>query len=129
MTKTFLAHPERKTDDLITMTSKVKQMQQLLQAVTAILLAHIIRSSDQLLAVNRSKEIRKSWLRSQSSSLFPSDTIEVLPSTRDSTVVGVINWTRLLMVVDFRPIMATADNLPIFKLSSMVQCQLTINLK
>ena len=35
-------------DDLITMTSKVKQMQQLLQAVITFLLAHIIRSSDQL---------------------------------------------------------------------------------
>ena len=35
-------------DNLITMTSKVKQMQQMLQAVITFLLAHIIRSSDQL---------------------------------------------------------------------------------
>ena len=35
-------------NDLITMTSKVKQMQQMLQAVITFLLAHIIRSSDQL---------------------------------------------------------------------------------
>ena len=69
-------------NDLITMTSKVKQMQQMLQAVITFLLAHIIRSSDQFPKFIGSQTKKEIWRISYVANFllyFQAITIEVLP--------------------------------------------------